>query len=205
LNLESYSEAKAASVGQQTQLMSLFFTSVGLIHSSPTNTHTHTHTHLGIVDACVRQLLHGQLVRLPEEQQLLVQEAHLLLGALAVAQLKDRREEKNKNNEGGGRGSNYATNHGGPGISGNASATRAAVISQRRSLAETRPNVQQAAAERIGALHLSAADLKTLIPSIHSARASSIRNFRRLPDSTDLVPEGKKTNTQTPLWISDRT
>lgn len=35
------------------------------------------------------QLLRGQLMRLPKEQQLLVQEAHLLLGALAVAQLKD--------------------------------------------------------------------------------------------------------------------
>lgn len=34
------------------------------------------------------QLLRGQLMRLPKEQQLLVQEAHLLLGALAVAQLE---------------------------------------------------------------------------------------------------------------------
>lgn len=31
---------------------------------------------------------------LPEEQQLLVQEAHLLLGALAVAQLKDTRDKQ---------------------------------------------------------------------------------------------------------------
>lgn len=30
---------------------------------------------------------------LPEEQQLLVQEAHLLLGALAVAQLKDAQKQ----------------------------------------------------------------------------------------------------------------
>lgn len=38
------------------------------------------------------QLLRGQLMCLPKEQQLLVQEAHLLLGALAVAQLKDTRD-----------------------------------------------------------------------------------------------------------------
>lgn len=37
---------------------------------------------------------------LPEEQQLLVQEAHLLLGALAVAQLKDKHET---NNDDGGQ------------------------------------------------------------------------------------------------------
>lgn len=33
-------------------------------------------------------------MRLPEEQQLLVQEAHLLLGALAVAYLKDKRDKQ---------------------------------------------------------------------------------------------------------------
>lgn len=40
------------------------------------------------------QLLHGQLMCLPEEQQLLVQEAHLLLGALTVAELKDTRDKQ---------------------------------------------------------------------------------------------------------------
>lgn len=44
--------------------------------------------HLCVITAGVLQLLRGQLMRLPKEQQLLVQEAHLLLGALAVAQLE---------------------------------------------------------------------------------------------------------------------
>ena len=62
-------------------------------------THTHTRTHflppyLRVIGACVVQLLHGQLMCLPEEQQPLVQEAHLLLGALTVAQLKDTRDKQ---------------------------------------------------------------------------------------------------------------
>lgn len=50
--------------------------------------------YLCIIFACVLWLHHGQLMRLPEEQQLLVQEAHLLLGALAVAYLKDKRDKQ---------------------------------------------------------------------------------------------------------------
>lgn len=50
--------------------------------------------YLYIIFACVLRLHHGQLMRLPEEQQLLVQEAHLLLGALAVAYLKDKRDKQ---------------------------------------------------------------------------------------------------------------
>lgn len=52
--------------------------------------------YLGVIAAGVLQLLRGQLMRLPEEQQLLVQEAHLLLGAFAVAQLKDTRDMTTK-------------------------------------------------------------------------------------------------------------
>lgn len=56
--------------------------------------------YLCIIGACVVQLLHGQLMGLPEEQQLLVQEAHLLLGALAVAQLKDAHRRQTMTTEG---------------------------------------------------------------------------------------------------------
>lgn len=65
-----------------------------LIQRTQTNKQTngipkalHGH-HLCVITAGVLQLLRGQLMRLPKEQQLLVQEAHLLLGALAVAQLE---------------------------------------------------------------------------------------------------------------------
>lgn len=80
-----------------------FFTSVrrlcSCLHLSHTHKHTLSRTHflppyLCVIGACVVQLLHGQLMCLPEEQQLLVQEAHLLLGALAVAQLKDTRDKQ---------------------------------------------------------------------------------------------------------------
>ena len=58
---------------------------------SHTHTHAHTHTHtppyLCVVGAGVRGVESGQPVDLPEQQQLLVEEAHLLLGALAAAQL----------------------------------------------------------------------------------------------------------------------
>lgn len=53
-------------------------------------------SYLCVSGSCVFQLLHRQLMRLPEEQQLLVQEAHLLLGALAAAQLKDERDKRRR-------------------------------------------------------------------------------------------------------------